>query len=73
MMPEGFTLMHLRNVHLDDRRIERVECVENRDRRMRERGRINDDPACRFAGLRLDKVPRLPTASTPPTLIEKIP
>lgn len=27
--------------------------------------------ACRFAGLRLDKVPRLPTASTPPTLNEK--
>ena len=27
--------------------------------------------ACRFAGLRLDKVPRLPTASTPPTLNKK--
>src|SRR4029077_2487582 len=41
-------LVDVRDVDFDDRRFESVQCVEDRDRRMRERSRIDYDTASNF-------------------------
>src|SRR5271154_4686695 len=43
MMPERLALVHIGNMHLDDRPGERVKRVEDRDRGMGEGGGIDDD------------------------------
>src|SRR5580704_14696720 len=44
-------LVDVRYVNFDDRRLEGVQCVEDRDRRMRECSRIDHDAACGFSCL----------------------
>jgi len=43
MLPEGFTLVHIGNVHLDDRTTAGAQGIEDRDRRVGEGRRIDDD------------------------------
>ena len=43
MVPEFLALMHVGDVDLDHRRIERVEGVKNCDRSMGERRGVDDD------------------------------
>src|SRR5258708_11787072 len=42
-MPERLALVHIGNVHRDDRRYEGVQRVEDGDRRMGEGGGVDDD------------------------------
>src|SRR5919112_1923936 len=51
MVPEGLTLMHIRDVHLDDRELAGVQGVENGNRRVREGSRIDNDPNRLLTGL----------------------
>ena len=51
MMAEGLALMDLRDMALDHRPLEGVERVEQRDRGMRECGRIDDDASAILARL----------------------
>src|SRR3954451_1188922 len=43
-------LVDVCDVHFDDRAIERLECIEERNRFEAKPGGINDDSACRAAG-----------------------
>src|SRR5271169_5673880 len=43
MMPERLSLVHVGNMHLDDRTFEGVQRIEDGDRRMGEGGGIDDD------------------------------
>ena len=45
MMPEGLAPVHVGNVHLDDRRLERVQCIENGHRCVGEGAGIDHQPA----------------------------
>ena len=45
MVPERLASVHVRDVHLDDRELAGVQGIEDRYRRMRERGRVDDDAA----------------------------
>ena len=36
MMPEGLPLVNIRNVNFEHRTVERIQCIEDGDRRMRE-------------------------------------
>ena len=49
MVPKRLALVHVRDVHLDHRRLEGVERVEDGDGGVREGGRVDDDAAGRFA------------------------
>src|SRR3954452_5806076 len=50
MMPKGLPLVHIRNVALDHGSVEGVECVEDRDRGVRERSRVDDKTGCDLTG-----------------------
>src|ERR1700722_20623152 len=77
MMPKRLALVHIGNVHLNDRPLEGVQRVEDGDRRMGEGGGIDDDAggalasACNpvddlvftIALMKLDRKPKL-TADT---------
>ena len=43
VVAERLALVRVRDVQLDDRRFDHVERIEDRDRRVRERRRIDDD------------------------------
>jgi hypothetical protein len=45
MMPEFLALVHVRDMHLDHRRLEGVQGVQNGDRGVGEGSGIDDDPA----------------------------
>ena len=49
-MPERLALVHVGNVHLDDRPVEGVQRVEDGDRRVGEGGGIDDDAGRALAG-----------------------
>ena len=50
MMAESLAVVHIGNMHFDDRPREGVERVEDGDRRMGEGGRIDDDAGGALAG-----------------------
>ncbi len=49
-MAEGLALVHVGDMHLDDRPGERVQRVEDRDRGVGEGGGIDDDAGGALAG-----------------------
>lgn len=51
MMPERLPLVDLTDMHFHHRRIIRIERVQNGDRRVGKRARIDDNPYRAFAGL----------------------
>src|SRR5712664_882042 len=51
MMPEGLPLVNIRNVNFEHRTVERIQCVQDGDRRMRECGGIDCDAGGSLAGL----------------------
>src|SRR3984957_631960 len=77
MMPKRLALVHIGNVHLNDRPLEGVQRVEDGDRRMGEGGGIDDDAGGALASvmnpaddlvfaialMKLDRKPKL-TADT---------
>ena len=50
MLPERLSLVHVGNVHLDDRPVEAVQRIEDGDRRMGERRWVYDNPRGALAG-----------------------
>src|SRR5271163_1905103 len=48
---EFLALVYVRNVNFDDRRMEGIQCIEDRDRRMGECGGIDHDAGCDFSRL----------------------
>ena len=49
-MPESLALVHIGNMHLDDRPFEGVQRIEDGDRRVGEGGGIDDDAGGALAG-----------------------
>src|SRR5580692_9638166 len=45
MMPTALAPMHIRDVHLEDRKLASIQRVEDRDGSMGEGGGVDDDPA----------------------------
>ena len=72
MVPKAFTPVHIRDVELDDRPLECLQCIVYGDRRMREGTCINDDGVARMTRLvnpvnELSFVVRLPELNSMPS------